>query len=76
MIRIPVKSSLIKSVGHDERTNEMQIEFIRGGVFTFPGIQKGEYMDLLVGEGQQGSVGRYFLRNIKPRFEQKRSWNH
>ncbi len=64
MERIPVESSNIASIGYDEDTNTLEIEFHNGGVY--------QYFDVpfLVYDGmmEAGSKGQYLAQQIKGQF--------
>ena len=64
MERIPVESSNIASIGYDEDTNTLEIEFHNGGVY--------QYFDVpfLVYDGmmEAGSKGKYLGQQIKEQF--------
>jgi hypothetical protein len=65
MIRTPLKSSLISSVGIEERPEGtvMEIEFAKGGkLYQYTGPKVREHYEALV---KAESAGQYFLRNVK-----------
>lgn len=62
MERTPVKSSNIKSVGHDPVSNKLHVEFNSGKVFEYDGVTADEHKALMTSE----SVGKAF-QNIKGR---------
>jgi hypothetical protein len=57
----PVNSSTIKSVGYDEPTSNLQVEFIHGGHYMYHGVPKQLYHQLIGAP----SVGSFFHRNVK-----------
>ena len=61
MQRIPVKSRDVKSVGYDERTQTLEVEFLSGGFYEYTRVPKDVYIDLL----QEENKGEYFWRNIR-----------
>lgn len=69
MIRQPVESSNIRSIGHDPAASELEIEFTDGSIHAYPGVSAYEHARLMIGVGTDGSIGRYFHRFIKPRYE-------
>lgn len=68
MVRLPVVSSNIASVGYDKDTEELEIEFKDSTIYLFSGVSFGEYVALLAAP----SAGKYFIRNIKGRYETRR----
>ena len=61
MNHIPVKSSHIKSVGHDPETNTLAVTFHSGGVYHYHGVPKEKHDAML----RADSVGKYLEANIK-----------
>ena len=61
MNRIPVKSSNIKSIGHDPDTGIMHVEFSSGDIYEYAGITAQEHRMLLTAN----SVGTHFHQNIR-----------
>jgi hypothetical protein len=61
MLRKPVESSMIRSVGYDPREKVLEIEFNHGGAYQYFNVPKSEYIALMKAE----SKGRYFLDEIK-----------
>ena len=66
MERKPVNSSNIKSVGYDESTGTLQIEFVSGAVWNYENIEKWMYESLI----SSLSVGKYFSANIRGKFNE------
>jgi hypothetical protein len=64
MHREPVTSSLIKSTGHDPATSTMEVEFTDGKVYRYEGVPAEVHDNMRAAE----SVGRHFLRTVKPAF--------
>jgi len=63
MDRTPVKSGLIKSVGYENGT--LEVEFLRGGnVYQYTEVSPEKANDFV----NAPSVGKYFLANIKDKF--------
>jgi len=65
MDRIPVKSSNIRSVGYDEDSSVLEIEFNSGMVYQYLNVPENEYEGLM----NAASKGRYLNRNIKGRYQ-------
>ncbi len=61
MVRIPVSSSNIASVGYDAATSSLQIEFLSGKVYEYYEVPESEFDGLV----NAGSPGGYFHANIK-----------
>lgn len=59
--RKPVRSSNIKSVGHDAKTNTLQVEFHNGQVWEYP-ADAAQHKAMV----SAPSVGSYFHQNIRP----------
>lgn len=60
--RKAVRSSNIRSVGHDPKTNEVHVEFHSGDVWKYPGVSAAEHKAFV----SAPSVGSYFHEHIKP----------
>ena len=69
MNRTPVKSSNINSVGYDEVTKTMEVEFSSGIVYQYDSVGLAVYKDLISAD----SVGKYFNKNIKNSYSYKRT---
>jgi len=61
MIRTPVTSSNIMSVGYDVRTLTLEVEFNNGTVYQYFDVPETVYLELM----QASSVGKYLHANIK-----------
>lgn len=61
MKRIPVESSDLKSVGYEEETSLLEVEFLSDTVYQYSRVPKSVYLELM----SAPSHGRYFARNIK-----------
>ncbi len=61
MQRTPVSSSQIRSVGHDESTNTLEVEFNNGAVYQYDSVPREVFLSLM----NSGSVGSAFNRTIK-----------
>lgn len=67
MQRKPVESSNIASIGYDEATKTLEVEFKGGsGVYTYSGVPKDLYGTLTA--PNQGSVGKLFHTHVKGKF--------
>jgi len=61
MDRLAVKSKNLKSVGYDEESMTLQVEFHRGGIYDYYPITSEGYMNLM----NAPSKGQYFESRIK-----------
>lgn len=61
MNRISVESSNLASVGYDESTSTLEIEFRSGGIYQYFGVPQNIYQELM----NASSKGTYFDQNIK-----------
>lgn len=61
MNRTDVTSSNIASIGYDEETRTLEIEFHSGDIYTYYPITLSGYNDLM----NAASIGSYFFKNIK-----------
>lgn len=61
MQRQPVDSSNIASIGYDEGTQTLEIEFLNGGVYQYFDVPQQVYNDMM----GAGSHGQYLAQNIK-----------
>lgn len=61
MIRQPVSSSNIQSVGYDAESNTLEIEFKSGTIYQYFDVPQAVYQELL----NASSMGQYFSSNIR-----------
>lgn len=64
MERTPVTSSNIRSIGHDQDNQTLEIEFNSGAVYQYANVPPSEYEGFLNAD----SKGKYFHANIKDRY--------
>lgn len=57
-----VKSSVIRAVGYDARSRELEVEFHSGRVYRYFEVPRSVYQHLLTAD----SVGKYFNDVVKP----------
>lgn len=59
-----VKSSQVKSIGHDPATNTLAVCFTRGAgaIYHYPGVTAQQHQEFVNAE----SIGSHFGKNIKP----------
>lgn len=61
MERSPIRSTRLRSVGYDEDSYRMEIEFQDGDVFQYLGVPRDEYRGLM----EASSPGKYFERYVE-----------
>jgi hypothetical protein len=64
MLRTPVASSNLLSVGYVAATRTLEIEFRSGGIYKYNGVPVKEYNAFIAAPSQ----GKYFLAYIKDRY--------
>ncbi|MBA0183017.1 KTSC domain-containing protein [Pectobacterium versatile] len=64
MIREPVTSSNIASIGYEESSLTLEIEFIKSGVYEYSNVPPHVYTELITAT----SIGVYFNANIKNKY--------
>jgi len=65
--RQPVKSRILRSVGYDDTTKILEIEFQSGLLFQYLGVPPKVYADLM----HSGEIGKYFSEKVRPKFQAK-----
>lgn len=65
MKRTVVESSNLASVGYDEKTKTLEIEFNHGGIYEYYEVEKSVYRALMHADSQ----GSYFIHNIKDEYD-------
>lgn len=68
MKRDPVQSSSISSVGYDNASQTLEVEFHNGGIYQYFDVPVAEYTELMRSE----SVGTYFSANIRTSYRYAR----
>lgn len=68
MNREPVQSSNLASVGYDESSQTLEVEFNNGNIYQYFDVPAAEYSELLRSE----SVGTYFSANIRTAYRYAR----
>lgn len=61
MERVSVSSSNIATVGHDEPSQILEVEFLTGAVYEYYDVPEHVYQELI----SASSVGSYFAQRIK-----------
>ena len=67
MERQPVKSRILRSVGYEETTKILEIEFYSGLVFQHSGVPPKVYADLM----KSSEIGKYYSEKVRPKFQAK-----
>jgi hypothetical protein len=65
--RTPVKSRILRSVGYNDSTKILEIEFTSGLVYQFSGVPPKVYADLM----HSDEIGKYFSEKVRPKFQTK-----
>ncbi len=65
MKRTDVDSSMLTSVGYDEKEQILEVEFNHGGIYEYYEVEKKVYDDLMNAD----SLGHYFINNIKDDYD-------
>lgn len=61
MNRTSVSSSNISSIGYDEESQTLEVEFNDGGLYQYDGVPRPEYEGMMTAS----SHGQYLNQNIK-----------
>jgi hypothetical protein len=65
--RQPVKSRILRSVGYDESTKNLEIEFQSDLVYQYAGVPPKVFRELMHSE----EIGKYFTDKVRNRFRTK-----
>ena len=65
--RLHVKSHILRSVGYDDSTKILEIEFTSGLVYQYMGVVPKVYADFM----HSGEMGKYFSEKIRTQFRTK-----
>jgi hypothetical protein len=65
MIRQPVSSSNVASVGYDAASGTLEVEFLSGGVYQYYNVPPDVHAALV----SASSVGGFLARNVKNRYQ-------
>jgi hypothetical protein len=65
--RQPVKSRILRSVGYDDSTKILEIEFTSGLVYQYLSVPPKVYGDLMHSE----EIGKYYSEKVRPKFQTK-----
>ena len=64
MMRVPVRSSNIKSIGYDEETKVLEVEFHDGSVYQYYSVPASVHQGLMAA----ASHGNYFHKHIRDEY--------
>lgn len=65
LVRTPVSSSNLRSVGYDSRTGTLEIEFYSGGVYQYSNVPPSIYQGLM-NAFSKGSYHHAYIKNSYP----------
>jgi hypothetical protein len=65
MLRVPVKSSNIKSIGYDAASRRLHVEFAGGAVHEYKDVSPERHSMLI----NAPSIGGHFHKHIRSQFE-------
>jgi len=68
MERVPVESSHIRSIGYDENTSRLEIEFKDGTVYEYDDVPQHVHEELMAADSQ----GVYANSNIYKKYTQRK----
>lgn len=68
MLREPVNSSNLQSVGYDSNSETLEIEFKNGSIYQYPGVPVAIYQGLMAAS----SHGKYFAQYIRKHYSYTR----
>ena len=68
MVRVSVISTELRSIGYDEKTLTLEVEFHRRGTYQYFGVTKDVYLNLM----SASSKGRYFNASIRDAYNYQR----
>jgi hypothetical protein len=63
--RTPVMSSHLASVGYDEQTGRLAVEFRDGEIYEYANVPQETYIELITSK----SVGKFFNQAIRSQFK-------
>jgi hypothetical protein len=65
--RQPVRSRILRSVGYDDSTKILEIEFHTGLVYQYSGVPSKVYADLM----HSSEIGKFFSEKVRTQFRTK-----
>ena len=67
MERQSVNSRILRSVGYDDSTKILEIEFLSGLVYQYSGVPPKVYKDLM----HSAEIGKYFSEKVRTQYRTK-----
>jgi hypothetical protein len=61
MDRVQVRSSNIRSIGYDQKTQTLEVEFLKGGIYKYFDVPRAIWAGFIGAD----SKGKYFIAHIK-----------
>jgi hypothetical protein len=68
MKRLPVQSRILRSVGYDEITKILELEFQTGVIYHYLRVPQKTYANLMKAD----EIYKYFSEKIRPQYQAKR----
>lgn len=68
MNRVQVQSSQIKSIGYDDYSRVLEVEFVKGTIYQYFDVPHYVIFDLTTQQAV-GSVGSYFNKNVARKYK-------
>jgi hypothetical protein len=68
MRRVAVQSQAIASVGYDQATNVLELEFVEGDVYQYFLVPASVYRELMAAD----SLGNFFRLHVRDRYDYRR----
>jgi hypothetical protein len=68
MDRKPVRSSNVASIGYDERSQVLEVEFRDGAIYEYYGVPSSQHLALM----RASSIGGYLNANVSRRYRYRR----
>lgn len=68
MQRQNVESTMVSTIGYDNETSTLEITFSKSGqIWEYYDVPENVYQEMIT-----GSIGQYFLKNIKNQYRENR----
>lgn len=65
---IEVESSNVRKIGYDEKTKTAYVQFLSGSIYSYKDVPREQFESLK----KAASVGSYFYRNFRNKYESKK----
>jgi hypothetical protein len=69
MLRLVVKSSALTSMGYEDRTRILELEYKNGTVYRFKDVPRPIWEELKRLASSGGSIGAYVNANIRDKYD-------